>query len=64
MPRAYPITCEAAQEAGCLVDVNGDPVDRSLLGAAIASGLTLVTRDDDLLASGRRKGVPVIDSRQ
>lgn len=56
-------TWEAAQEAGCLVDVNGDPVDRGLLGAAIAAGAVLVTRDDDLLAAGQRKGVRVIDSR-
>jgi PIN domain nuclease of toxin-antitoxin system len=56
-------TWDAAQEAGCLVDVNGDPVDRGLLGAAIAIGATLVTRDEDLLASGKRKGVRVSDSR-
>jgi hypothetical protein len=48
-------TWDAAQEAGCLVDVNGDPVDRGLLGAAIAIGATLVTRDEDLLASGSRR---------
>lgn len=59
-----PFTWEAAQEAGCLADVNGDPVDRGLLGAAIASGATFVTRDEDLLASGKKKGVRVLDSRQ
>lgn len=59
-----PFTWEAAQEAGCLVDVNGDPVDRGLLGAAITGGAILLTRDDDLLAAGVRKGVVVVDSRQ
>lgn len=58
-----PFTWDAAQEAGCLVDVNGDPVDRALLGAAIASNTVLITRDDDLLAAGKRKGVRVVDSR-
>lgn len=58
-----PFTWDAAQEAGCLIDVNGDPVDRGLLGAAIAASLSLVTRDDDLLASGKRKGIRVLDSR-
>lgn len=59
-----PFTWEAAEEAGTLIDVNGDPVDRGLLGAAIAAGLTFVTRDDDLLAAGKRKGVRVMDSRK
>lgn len=59
-----PFTWEAADEAGMLIDVNGDPVDRGLLGAAIAGGLTFVTRDDDLLAAGKRKGVRVMDSRK
>jgi PIN domain nuclease of toxin-antitoxin system len=59
-----PFTWEAAEEAGCLADVNGDPVDRGLLGAAIAAGVTLVTRDDDLLAAGKRKGARVLDSRR
>lgn len=58
-----PYTWSAAQEAGCLVDVNGDPVDRGLLGAAISGGAVLVTRDDDLLTAGARKGVRVVDSR-
>jgi PIN domain nuclease of toxin-antitoxin system len=56
-------TWEGALEAGNLIDVNGDPVDRGLLGTAIAVGVTLVTRDDDLLAAGQRKGVAVLDSR-
>jgi PIN domain nuclease of toxin-antitoxin system len=56
-------TWEAALEAGVLVDVNGDPVDRGLLGAAIAGGLTLVTRDRDLLGAAKRKGVRTIDTR-
>ena len=59
-----PFTWDAAKEAGCLVDVNGDPVDRGLLGTAIASGVTLVTRDEDLLAAGVRKGARVLDSRK
>lgn len=58
-----PFTSDAAHEAGALADVNGDPVDRGLLGTAIAVGVTLVTRDADLLASGKRKGVRVLDSR-
>jgi PIN domain nuclease of toxin-antitoxin system len=57
-------TWEAALEAGVLYDVNGDPVDRGLLGAAIAGGFTLVTRDDDLLEAARRKGVVGLDTRQ
>jgi PIN domain nuclease of toxin-antitoxin system len=56
-------TWEAALEAGMLVDVNGDPVDRGLLGAAIAGGFTLVTRDGDLLGAAKRKGVRAIDTR-
>lgn len=58
-----PFTWDAAQEAGCLVDVNGDPVDRGILGAAIAGRAMLVTRDDDLLRTGERNGVRVVDSR-
>jgi PIN domain nuclease of toxin-antitoxin system len=54
---------EAALEAGTLYDVNGDPVDRGLLGMAIASGFTFVTRDEDLLNAGKRKGVTMLDSR-
>ena len=46
---------DAALEAGCLHDVNGDPVDRGLLGVAIAGGFTLVTRDDDPLDGAKRK---------
>jgi PIN domain nuclease of toxin-antitoxin system len=56
-------TWDAATEAGGLTDVNGDPVDRGLLGTAIAGGFTLVTRDRDLLASAKRKGVGAIDTR-
>lgn len=56
-------TWEAAFEAGALYDVNGDPVDRGLLGTAIASGFTLVTRDDDLLDAAARKGVHGLDTR-
>lgn len=56
-------TWDAALEAGCLHDVNGDPVDRGLLGVAIASGFTLVTRDSDLLAGAKRKGVRTLDTR-
>jgi PIN domain nuclease of toxin-antitoxin system len=56
-------TWDAALEAGALVDVNGDPVDRGLLGAAIAGGFTLATRDEDLLRAARRKGVRAIDTR-
>ncbi len=59
-----PFTWDAAQEAGSLTEVNGDPVDRALLGAAVAGGVTLLTRDDDLLAAGKRKGIPVRDSRK
>lgn len=59
-----PFTWEAAQEAGLLLEVNGDPVDRGLLGAALSSGITLVTRDDDLLAWGKGKGVRLVDSRR
>jgi PIN domain nuclease of toxin-antitoxin system len=57
-------TWEAAVEAGGLYDVNGDPVDRGLLGAALAGGLALVTRDDDLLAAAKRKGVRALDTRK
>jgi PIN domain nuclease of toxin-antitoxin system len=56
-------TWDAALEAGCLHDVNGDPVDRGLLGTAITGGFTLVTRDRDLLASAKRKGARALDSR-
>lgn len=59
-----PFTWEAAEEAGSLLDVNGDPVDRGLLGASIAGGLVLVTRDDDLLDAAGRKGVRTVDSRR
>ena len=59
-----PFTWEAAQAAGCLVGMNGDPVDRGLLGAAIAAGFSLATRDTDLLEAGKRLGVRVLDSRQ
>jgi PIN domain nuclease of toxin-antitoxin system len=58
-----PFTWDAALEAGCLHDVNGDPVDRGLLGAAIAGGFTLVTRDEDLLDGAKRKGVRALDTR-
>ncbi len=58
-----PYTSEAALEAGALTDVNGDPVDRALLGAAIALDLTLATRDADLLGSGARRAVRMLDSR-
>ncbi|MBN1607806.1 MAG: PIN domain-containing protein [Polyangiaceae bacterium] len=57
-------TWEAALEAGALYDVNGDPVDRGLLGAAIAGGFTLVTRDDDLLEAAARKAVLGLDTRK
>jgi PIN domain nuclease of toxin-antitoxin system len=56
-------TWDAALEAGVLTDVNGDPVDRGLLGAAIAGGMTLVTRDEDLLGAATRKGVHTLDTR-
>ena len=56
-------TWDAALEAGALVDVNGDPVDRGLLGAAIAGSFTLVTRDEDLLRAAKHKGVQAIDTR-
>jgi PIN domain nuclease of toxin-antitoxin system len=56
-------TWDAALEAGCLYDVNGDPVDRGLLGAALAGGFTLVTRDRDLLDAANRKGVRALDTR-
>jgi PIN domain nuclease of toxin-antitoxin system len=56
-------TWAAALEAGSLVDVNGDPVDRGLLGTAIAAGFALVTRDEDLLAAAKRKGVRAVDTR-
>jgi len=56
-------TWDAALEAGVLSDVNGDPIDRGLLGAAIAAALTLVTRDEDLLDSAKRKGVRALDTR-
>ena len=58
-----PYSWEAALEAGGLYDVNGDPVDRGLLGAAIAGGFTLVTRDRDLLEAAARKGIRGVDSR-
>lgn len=58
-----PFIWDAALEAGCLHDVNGDPVDRGLLGAAIAGGFTFVTRDDDLLDGAKRKGVRTLDLR-
>ena len=54
---------DAALEAGCLHDVNGDPVDRGLLGVAIAGGFTLVTRDEDLLDGAKHKGVRALDTR-
>ncbi|MBP9111935.1 MAG: type II toxin-antitoxin system VapC family toxin [Polyangiaceae bacterium] len=57
-------TWAAAEEAGGLTDVNGDPVDRGLLGAAIANDMVLLTRDEDLLEAARRKSVRVIDSRR
>ena len=56
-------TWGAALEAGNLVDVNGDPVDRGLLGSAIEGALTLVTRDTDLLEAAKRKGVKALDTR-
>lgn len=56
-------TWDAALEAGSLHDVNGDPVDRGLLGTALAIGFALVTRDDDLLQGAKRKGVRVVDTR-
>jgi PIN domain nuclease of toxin-antitoxin system len=56
-------TWDAALEAGVLSDVNGDPVDRGLLGTAIAAALTLVTRDEDLLEAAKRKGVHAMDTR-
>jgi PIN domain nuclease of toxin-antitoxin system len=59
-----PLTWDAAEEAGSLTDVNGDPIDRGLLGAAIAGQLVLITRDSDLLEAGERRGVRVIDSRK
>jgi PIN domain nuclease of toxin-antitoxin system len=57
-------TWDAALEAGSLHDVNGDHVDRGLLGTALAGGFTLVTRDRDLLASAKRKGVRGLDTRR
>ncbi len=57
-------TWEAALEAGALLDVNGDPVDRALLGSAIAGTFTFATRDDDLLKAAKRKGVETIDTRR
>jgi len=57
-------TWDAALEAGGLHDVNGDPVDRGLLGVALAGGFTLVTRDQDLLGSAKHKGARVIDTRR
>jgi PIN domain nuclease of toxin-antitoxin system len=57
-------TWEAALEAGALYDVNGDPVDRGLLSAAITGGFTLVTRIDDLLDAAKRKGVRALDTRK
>jgi PIN domain nuclease of toxin-antitoxin system len=59
-----PFTWAAAQEAGGLVDVNGDPVDRALLGTAIVGEFQLMTRDEDLLDCAKRKGVKSIDSRR
>jgi len=56
-------TREAALEAGCLTDVNGDPVDRALLGSALVSEMTLVTRDDDLLAAARKRRIHALDTR-
>jgi len=56
-------TWDAALEAGSLYDVNGDPVDRGLLGVAIAGGFALVTRDRDLLAAAKSKGVRALDTR-
>ena len=47
-----------------LYDVNVDPVDRGLLGAAIAGGFTLVTRDDELLEAAARKGALGLDTRK
>jgi PIN domain nuclease of toxin-antitoxin system len=55
-------TWDAAWEAGGFYDINGDPVDRGLLGTALAGGFTLVTRDDDLLDGARRKGVRALDT--
>jgi len=56
-------TWDAALEAGVLVDMNGDPVDRGLLGAAIAGGFTFVTRDADLLRAAKHRGVRTMDTR-
>lgn len=58
-----PFTWKAAFEAGYLTDVNGDPSDRSILGAAIASGCTLLTRDSNLLEAAKRKGIKALDTR-
>jgi PIN domain nuclease of toxin-antitoxin system len=57
-------TWDAALEAGALYDVNGDPVDRGLLGAALAGGLALVTRDADLLDAAKRQGIRALDTRK
>jgi PIN domain nuclease of toxin-antitoxin system len=59
-----PFAWAAAEEAGSLHDVNGDPVDRGLLGTAIANDFIFMTRDEDLLQSARRKSVRVVDSRR
>jgi PIN domain nuclease of toxin-antitoxin system len=58
-----PFTWDAAFEAGCLHSVNADPVDRGLLATAIVGGLTLVTRDDDLLLAAKQRGVRTLDTR-
>lgn len=61
--RELPYTWQAAAQAGALIGMHGDPVDRGLLAAAIVAELTLVTRDGALLASGRQHGARVLDSR-
>jgi PIN domain nuclease of toxin-antitoxin system len=55
---------DAALEAGQLHGVNGDPVDRGLLGTARARALVLATRDEDLLESGKASGVSMLDTRR
>lgn len=59
-----PFDWDAALEAGQLHAVNGDPVDRGLLGTALARSMTFATRDENVLETGKSRGVTLLDTRR